>query len=68
MAVQGKSTDEIYETLVTGDVRDAADLLRGLYDSTSGADGYVSLEVSPTLAHDTDNTIVEARHLYWNRE
>ena len=64
LAVSGKSVDEIYEALVTGDVRDAADLLRPVYDATDGVDGYVSLEVNPELAHDTDGTIIEARHLF----
>jgi len=64
LAVSGKSVDEIYEALVTGDVRDAADLLRPVYDATDGVDGYVSLEVNPELAHDADGTIIEARHLF----
>ena len=64
LAVSGKSVDEIYEALVTGDVRDAADLLRPVYDATDGVDGYVSLEVNPELANDTDGTIIEARHLF----
>jgi transaldolase len=64
LAAQGKSADEIYESLVTDDVRDAVDLMRRVYDVTEGLDGYVSLEVSPKLAHDTDGTIAEAQHLY----
>ncbi len=47
----GKSVDEIYEALVLDDIGCAADLLRPVYDSTDGLDGYVSLEVSPKLAH-----------------
>ena len=43
----------LYEALAIRDIRDAADLLRPVYDSTARADGYVSLEVSPYLAHDT---------------
>ena len=54
----------LYESLAIGDIRDAADLLRPVYDATSRADGYVSLEVSPYLAHDTDATIAEARRLW----
>lgn len=64
LAVQGRSADEIYESLVTDDVRDAVDLMRRVYDATEGLDGYVSLEVNPKLAHDTDGTIAEAQHLY----
>ena len=64
LAISGKSVDEIYEALVTGDVRDAADLMRPVYDATDALDGYVSLEVNPDLAHDADGTIAEARHLF----
>ena len=53
-----------YETLAIRDIRDAADLLRPVYDSTARADGYVSLEVSPYIAHDTAATIGEARRLW----
>jgi transaldolase/glucose-6-phosphate isomerase len=53
----------LYEALAIDDIRAAADILRPVYDGTSGADGYVSLEVSPHLAHDTDATIKEARRL-----
>ena len=54
----------LYEALAIGDIRDAADLLHAVYASTERADGYVSLEVSPYLAHDTDATINEARRLW----
>lgn len=54
----------LYETLAIRDIRDAADLLRPVYDSTARADGYVSMEVSPYLAHDTGATIDEARRLW----
>ena len=64
LAHSGKSADETYEALVLEDIREAANLLRPVYDRTAGADGYVSLEVSPTLAHDTKGTVVEARRLY----
>jgi transaldolase len=50
--------------LAVTDVGDAADLLRPVYDRTGGVDGYVSLEVNPHLANDTDGTIVEARRLF----
>ncbi|MGH8718521.1 MAG: transketolase [Burkholderiales bacterium] len=58
------STQEIYESLVTSDVRNACDVLRRVYDESEGADGYVSLEVSPHLAHDTKGSIDEAKRLY----
>ena len=54
----------LYEALAIRDIRDAADLLRPVYDATSRVDGYVSLEVSPYLAHDTEATIAEARRLW----
>jgi transaldolase len=64
MARAGKDTDAIYEALAVQDIRAAADVLRPVYDSTGGRDGFVSLEVSPFLARDTERTIAEARHLY----
>ncbi|MDF1513868.1 MAG: transaldolase family protein, partial [Anaerolineae bacterium] len=53
LARAGKSVEDIYESLAMDDIRHAADILRPLFDKTAGLDGYVSLEVSPTLAHDT---------------
>jgi transaldolase len=61
---QGKDAAGIYELLAISDVGRAADFFRPLYDSTKGADGFVSIEVSPKLAHDTDGTLVEARRLW----
>ena len=61
---EGKSTDEIYEAMIIQDIRTVADLLRPIYDRTNGLDGYVSLEVSPELAHDTEGTINEVRRFY----
>jgi transaldolase len=61
---EGKSSNEIYEAVVISDIRTVADLLRPIYDSTEGKDGYVSLEVSPELAHDTQGTINEAER-FW---
>lgn len=58
-----KTADDIYEAVVVKDVQDACDVLRPVYDGTNGVDGYVSLEVSPYLAHDTKGTITEARRL-----
>lgn len=53
-----------YEILAIRDIQDAADALRGVYDSSKKRDGYVSLEVSPYLANDTQNTLEEARRLW----
>lgn len=58
------STEEVYEHLALADIRTAADILRGVYDRTQRADGYVSLEVSPHLADDTRRTIEEAHRLF----
>lgn len=55
---------EIYEALTLDDVRRAADLFRPVYDDSNGHDGFVSLEVSPYLAYDTQQTITEARRLW----
>ncbi len=54
----------IFESLAVEDIQAALDLFRPVYDSTSGRDGYVSLEVSPLLAHDTQSTIDEAKRLH----
>ena len=64
LVVQDKSVVEVYEALAFEDIRAAAVTLRPVYDETNGADGYVSLEVSPALAHDTEGTIAEARRLF----
>ena len=55
---------EIFESLSTQDVREAADVFRQTYDDTGGIDGFVSIEVSPELSHDTERTIAEARRLW----
>jgi transaldolase/glucose-6-phosphate isomerase len=54
----------VYEALAIRDIQDAADVLRPLYESTRYRDGYVSLEVSPDLAHDTTGTLAEATRLW----
>jgi len=59
-----KSTNEIYEALVIKDITTVADMLRPIYDSTNRQDGFVSLEVSPDLAHDTEGTLSEVRR-FW---
>jgi transaldolase len=61
---EGRSTSDIYEAVVIQDIRTVADLLRPIYEQTEGQDGYVSLEVSPELANDTQGTIVEAKR-FW---
>ncbi len=60
----GATTEQLYERLVTADARDACDILRPVYDRTAGADGFVSLEVSPLLARDTQGSLEEARRLW----
>ncbi len=54
----------VYETIAIRDVQDASDIFRGVYQQTKRRDGYVSLEVSPLLANDTQGTIDEARRLW----
>jgi transaldolase len=55
---------EVFETLAIEDVREAADLFRKVYESTDGSDGFVSIEVSPRLARDTEGSVTEARRLW----
>jgi transaldolase/glucose-6-phosphate isomerase len=62
-AADGLSPLQIYEAIAIGDIQAAADELRPVYDATQGADGYVSLEVSPHLADDVQGTIDEAQRL-----
>lgn len=57
-------TYEIYESLIFDDIRNACDILRPVYESSNGLDGYVSIEVPPTIAHDTEATIKEAKRYY----
>ena len=60
----GKETPLIFEALEVEDIRTAADIFRPVYDSTEGRDGFVSIEVAPTLARDTQGSIAEARRLW----
>ncbi|MFH1727960.1 MAG: transaldolase [Pseudomonadota bacterium] len=60
----GKSTFEIYDELTVKDIQDAADLLMPVYESTNKRDGYISLEINPTLAQKTKETIEEGRRLW----
>lgn len=64
LAKDGCTAEEIYEHLAVEDIQAAADLFRPLYDETEGGDGYVSLEVSPYLAYDTEKTAAEAKRLW----
>ena len=60
----GLSAKDLYEKIAIRDVQGVADILRIVYDESNGRDGYVSLEVSPLLSHDTQGTIEEARRLW----
>jgi transaldolase/glucose-6-phosphate isomerase len=62
----GKDNRGIYQELAIKDIQDACDVLRVVYDGSGGADGFVSLEVDPDLAFDTDKTMAQARE-YWDR-
>lgn len=64
LVADDKSVNDIYEALAFKDIAMAADLFRPLYDKTDGRDGFISLEVSPTLANDTNGTIREARRYF----
>jgi transaldolase len=59
-----QTIEQIYEALAIKDITLVTDTLRSVYDSSSGKDGYVSLEVSPELAYETEKTIAEARRLF----
>jgi transaldolase len=61
---KGISSEETFQALAIDDIQKVADLLHPTYERTDGRNGYVSLEVSPTLAHDTTGTIAEARELW----
>jgi transaldolase len=60
----GLPTYKIYESLVFADIRNACDILRPVYEASNTLDGYVSIEVPPTIAHDTQATINEARRYF----
>jgi len=61
---EGKSGEELFFELALEDLTRAADLFRPVWDRTRGVDGWVSLEVSPLLAHDTNRTLAAARDLH----
>ncbi len=65
-AAAGESIEDTYWNVVIDDIKSAADILRPVYDSLDRSDGFVSLEVSPVLAHDTAGTIAMAKSL-WSR-
>jgi len=64
LAADGAEANEAYESLAVDDISRACELFRGVYDESAGTDGFVSLEVSPELAHDTAGTLDEARRLW----
>ncbi|MDT7541457.1 MAG: transaldolase / glucose-6-phosphate isomerase [Acidobacteriota bacterium] len=64
LVAAGKEVSDIYEELVVQDIADAADTLRPVYDKTDRHDGFISLEVDPRLAYDTQKTIEEATRLF----
>lgn len=66
LVADGADVDTIYQNLVVADIQGALELFRPVYDRTDGLDGYVSLEVSPLLAHEREKTTAEAKH-YWQR-
>ena len=66
LAGEGTGAMEMYETIAIKDVQLGADVLRPVWEATDGHDGFVSMEVGPTLARDTEGTLAEARS-YWER-
>jgi transaldolase len=64
LAEQGKSGEDLVFDLAIDDLTEAADLLRPIFNRTCGVDGWVSLEVSPLLAHDTETTLAVAKDLH----
>ncbi|HEY9438080.1 MAG TPA: transaldolase [Streptomyces sp.] len=65
LAARGVTVDEAVRMITTADVRDAADVLRPVYDASDEQDGRVSIEVDPRLAHNTAATVAEAKQLAW---
>ena len=63
-AEDGLESWQLFELVETTDVRDACDIFAGVFTSTRGADGYVSIEVSPAVSHSADETVEEARRLW----
>ncbi|MGW1803755.1 transaldolase [Streptomyces sp. NPDC002078] len=65
LAARKVTVEEAIRMITTADVRDAADILRPVFDATGGKDGRVSIEVDPRLAHNTRATVAEAKQLAW---
>ena len=65
LSVRGVGVDEAVRMITTFDVRWACDVLRPVYDATEGVDGRVSIEVDPRIAQDTEQTVADARQLWW---
>jgi transaldolase len=65
LAARKVTVEEALRMITTADVRDAADILRPVFDATGGQDGRVSIEVDPRLAHHTTATVAEAKQLAW---
>src|SRR5215212_2186298 len=66
LAADGLDAHGIYEEIAIADVRLACDVLRGVWDESGGADGFVSLEVEPAFAHESESTLAQARD-FWHR-
>jgi transaldolase/glucose-6-phosphate isomerase len=64
LVTKGLTPQQVYDALTIKDVQDACDILKPMYDRSGGTDGFVSLEVSPYLARDTNGSVNEARRLY----
>jgi transaldolase len=65
LAARGVAAEEALRMITTFDVRWACDVLRPVYEASDGVDGWVSIEVDPRFAHDTEQTVAEARQLWW---
>jgi len=64
LAAKDETAEVIFETLALEDIQRAADLLKGIYEKTGGTDGFVSMEVRPSLAYDTEKTVKEGERLF----
>ncbi len=64
MKAEHETTFEIYDDITVKDIQDAADLFKPVYETTEGLDGYVSLEINPELADDSEGTVTEGKRLY----
>jgi transaldolase len=64
LKARGLDLEQIFDELTADDVRDAADLLKGVWEKTQGVDGYVSIEVLPAYAHDAEKTVAYAKYIF----